>query len=125
VITRVTPDCARRNTDRNTVRRHIFEHHGVGANSDVVADRNRTEDFRTCPNVHSVSDYWCSGYPGAAETYRYTIAEDHIITEERIAADDYSTEVLDLEASPDSYFARQIDSSEYLTEYLQYLVDEG
>ena len=102
----MTPDYASGNTDRDKVCRHILEHHGVRANCDVVADRNRTENFRTCPNVYSISDYRCSRYPRAAKAHRHAIAEDHVVTEYRIAADDYSTEMLDLKASPNSHFAR-------------------
>jgi hypothetical protein len=58
---------ARRDSDRHMVRRHIVDHHSIGANDCVVANGNAAKKFGTRTDIDMTSDHGCASRPNGAQ----------------------------------------------------------
>jgi len=109
------PDCYR-------IGWHIFDDHGVGADHYVITYGDAAEDLGAGSNVDSITDHGGSPDTGAAQTNGYSVANDDVVAENRITADNYVAEVFNFEPFADRRFARQFDSGQNLTDRLEELV---
>jgi len=102
------------NTDRYRIGWHIFDDHGVGADHYVITYGDAAEDLGAGSNVDSITDDGGSAETGASQANRYSVANDDVVAENRIAADYEVAEVLNFESFADRRFARQFDSGQNL-----------
>ena len=53
---RLSGENLRRDADRNRVGWDVFQHHSIGTDGDIIADRNRAQDFRTRTDIYTVAN---------------------------------------------------------------------
>jgi hypothetical protein len=58
-------DNLRRDTDGRRIRRHVVQHHAIGANSCVCTDRDATEYLGPGPYIYVTSDFRRTIVPAA------------------------------------------------------------
>jgi hypothetical protein len=112
------------NTDCYRIGWHIFDNHRVGADHYVITNGDAAEDLGAGSNVDSITDDGSSADTGMAQANRYSVTNDNVVAENRIAADNDVAEVLNFEPFADRRFARQIDSGQNLTDRLEEFVKE-
>jgi hypothetical protein len=110
------------NTDCYRIGWHILDDHGVGADHYVITYGDAAEDLGAGSNVDSITDDGGSADTGAAQANRYSVANDDVVAENRIAADNDVAEVLNFEPFADGRFGRQFDSGQNLTDRLEEFV---
>jgi hypothetical protein len=100
-------------SDRDGVGWHVRYHYRIGTDRDVVADTNRTEHLGARPNIYTIANYRGAALASRTKANRYAIAQDAIIAEYSVAADDNPTEVVDAESPSDRRLTRQFNSGQY------------
>jgi hypothetical protein len=110
------------NTDCYRIGWHVFDDHGVGADHYVITYGDAAEDLGASSNVDSITDDGGSADTGAAQANRYSVTNDDVVAENRIAADNDAAEVFNFEPFSDGRFARQFDSGQNLTDYFEEFV---
>lgn len=116
---------AGRNSDRNRVRRNVRYDYRVGADGDIVADCDGSQNLRTGANVHAIADGRRTTPAGMFQADSNPIADYDIVAEDGVAADYDSTKMLNLEAVADARFAGQFNARENLDERIKQLVQKG
>ena len=90
--------------------RNLFHHNGISADSAVVTDFDRAEDFRAGADDHPVSDrrVTLAGlWTGSAE--RDAVVDRDVVTDLRSLADHHTRRVVDEQTRPDDGTGVDVD----------------
>src|SRR5271165_5882669 len=72
---------SRGNADCDRIGRNVPNHHGVGANDYVVADRDRPQDLGSWAYLDAVADHRSTPFAGTPQVDYDTLAHNYIIAE--------------------------------------------
>ena len=115
---------ARWNADGHAIVGDIAEDDGIGADGNVVADANGAEKLGAGADVDAITDMRRPTLLSIAQAHRDAVADDAIITEDGVAADDDSAYVFDDEALAEHNFAGDLNAAEAIGKELEQSVEE-
>ena len=85
---------AGRDANRQRVRGHIRDHHGIGPDGDVVANPDGTENLRPRADADPVAEDRRTSVPGVPQPHGHAVADHAIVSEDGVAADENASEML-------------------------------
>jgi hypothetical protein len=113
-----------RNTNGQTIGRHVSEDDRVGSNAYIVSNMNRPQYLCAGTYVNAISYNRRAAVACVLQSHSYSIPNDAIVSKNSVAADDDSAKMLDPEPAAKRHFTWKLDASKYLGNHLQNLIEE-
>jgi len=88
-----------------------MQHDRVGTNYGIVSNTDRSKDLGSSPNVDTVANYRCVlGVIEAAISYRYALAQNAIVADDRATMNNNPGLVFDRHATSQSHAIGQLNA---------------
>jgi hypothetical protein len=88
-----------------------MQHDGVGTYYGIVSNTDLTKDFGSSPNIDTVANYRCVlGVIEAVISYRYTLAQNTIVADDRATMNNNPGLVFDRYATSQSHAVGQLNT---------------
>jgi hypothetical protein len=106
------------NPDCDGVGWNVTENNSVGSNHHIISYLDRAKNLGAGAYIHAIANGRRSALAGIFQSHRNAIANDTIISKDRVTAYDDSTKVVNAKTPSKRDFTGKLDSGQYLAEGL-------